>query len=67
MWNQSVIRIVSQIYQLIKYNFYYSQFTGSDETNSFPVSGTEVNIVTSDGNHDLGSSKLKIKYIVSFG
>jgi len=43
------------------------QFSGSDETNSFPVKGEEVNISTSDGNHDVGSSKLKIKNIVNFG
>lgn len=39
------------------------QFSGGDETNSFPVSGSEVTMVTSGGDHDLGSSKLKIKNI----
>eukprot|EP00092_Neocalanus_flemingeri_P016098 GFUD01017425.1.p1 GENE.GFUD01017425.1~~GFUD01017425.1.p1 ORF type:complete len:131 (-),score=21.55 GFUD01017425.1:206-598(-) len=43
------------------------QFNGSDETNCFPVKGSEVNIVTSEGDHDVGSSKLKIKNIVNFG
>ena len=43
------------------------QFTGSDETNCFPVKGSEVNIVTSEGDHDVGSSMLKIKNIVNFG
>jgi len=43
------------------------QFMGSDETNCFPVKGSEVNIVTSDGDHDVGSSKLKINNIVNFG
>jgi len=42
------------------------QFSGDDETNSFPVSGSEVTMVTSGGDHDLGSSKLKIKNIVNF-
>jgi len=42
------------------------QFSGGDETNSFPVSGSEVTVVTSGGDHDLGSSKLKIKNIVNF-
>ena len=44
-----------------------SQFSGGDEANSFPVAGAEVDIVTSEGDHDLGSSKLKIKNIVNFG
>jgi len=43
------------------------QFSGSDETNCFPVKGSEVNIVTSMGDHEVGSSKLKIKNIVNFG
>eukprot|EP00090_Calanus_glacialis_P007849 TRINITY_DN16279_c0_g1_i2.p1 TRINITY_DN16279_c0_g1~~TRINITY_DN16279_c0_g1_i2.p1 ORF type:complete len:388 (-),score=164.66 TRINITY_DN16279_c0_g1_i2:87-1250(-) len=43
------------------------QFNGSDETNCFPVKGSEVNIVTSEGDHDVGSSMLKIKNIVNFG
>ena len=43
------------------------QFSGSDETNCFPVKGSEVNIVTSKGNHDGVSSMLKIKNIVNFG
>ena len=42
------------------------QFNGSDETNCFPVKGSEVNIVTSEGDHDVGSSMLKIKNIVDF-
>ena len=43
------------------------QFNGSDETNCLPVKGSEVNIVTSQGDHDVGSSKLQIKNIVNFG
>jgi len=43
------------------------QFNGSDETNCFPVKGSEVDIVTSEGDHEVGSSKLKIKNIVNFG
>jgi len=44
------------------------KFSGGDETNSFPVmSGSEVDIRTSGGDHEVGSSKLKIKNIVNFG
>ena len=39
-------------------------FSGSDEINSFPIKGVEVNIVTSNGSHDVGLSKLKIKNMV---
>jgi hypothetical protein len=36
------------------------QFNESDETNCFPVKGSEVNIVTSsEGDHDVGSFMLK--------
>ena len=43
------------------------QFTGNDETNCFPVSGNEVNIITSAGNHEVGSAKLQIKNFVNYG
>ena len=35
------------------------EFNGSDETNCFPVKGSEMNIVTSEGDHEVGSSMLK--------
>ena len=41
------------------------EFNGSDETNCFPVKGSEVNIVTSEKDHEVGSSMLK--NIVNFG
>jgi hypothetical protein len=44
-----------------------SQFNGCDETNSFPVKGSEVRIVESLGDHQMGSSKLHIKNIVNYG
>ena len=43
------------------------QFTGNDETNCFPVSGSEVQIITSSGKHEVGSAKLQIKNIVNYG
>ena len=43
------------------------QFSGGDDTNCFPVRGSEVEVVSSLGDHDVGSSKLKIKNIVNFG
>ena len=43
------------------------QFTGNDETNCFPVSGSEVQIITSAGKHEVGSAKLQIKNFVNYG
>ena len=43
------------------------QFAGNDETNCFPVSGSEVQIITSSGNHEVGSAKLQIKNFVNYG
>ena len=43
------------------------QFTGNDETNCFPVSGSEVQIITSSGKHEVGSAKLQIKNFVNYG
>ena len=43
------------------------KFTGNDETNCFPVSGSEVQIITSSGHHEVGSAKLQIKNVVNYG
>jgi hypothetical protein len=50
-----------------KVTFSCSQFNGGDETNSFPVKGSEVRIVESLGDHTIGSSKLHMKNVVNFG
>ena len=41
------------------------QSNGSNETNCLPVKGSDVNIVTSDGEPDVESYMLKIKNIVN--
>ena len=51
---------------VLKLKINFRQFSGQDETISFPVKGTEVTIIGSSGDHQVGSSKLHMKNIVNY-
>lgn len=55
--------MTSNVYNIF---YLYRQFNGQEDQHSVELCSTDVTIVPSPGDHDHGSSKVKLKNIVDF-